>query len=267
MAEEPKHERTSDFSRSLCDLMLATLSPAAVSTRKFTPTWCGAHIQQRKSALYWVLHSKSHIQVFLRCEDTPEIRDEISVLLPEGVALDARPYPRAANWAKSTPLFLFVRTEEQARNMGPLLELISSSRLDPGRKSQRAIPAYWVPNSEITTAQFEVSEDGAKITVLINRYERNRKNRSICIKAHGALCRVCGFDFSVTYGKIGNGYIHVHHLTPLNTLEGKPTKIDPINDLIPVCPNCHEMLHQCSPPFSIIQLQAIIAATKTDQQK
>jgi 5-methylcytosine-specific restriction protein A len=62
----------------------------------------------------------------------------------------------------------------------------------------------------------------------------------------------------MTYGKIGDGYIHVHHLTPLNALKGKPQKIDPIKDLRPVCPNCHEMLHKTDPPYTIERLKEII---------
>jgi hypothetical protein len=202
--------------------MLASLPTTSEPVRKFTSTWCGAHIRQRNSALYWVLHSKSHIQVFIRCEDTLEIRGKINEVLPEGVILNARPYPRAANWAKSTPLFLFVKTEEQAQSMGPVLQLLSSSRFDPGRNKKTPVAGSWIPNSEIIVAQFEGSEEGAKKIIFINRYERNRKNRDICIKAYGALCSVCGFDFSVAYGEIGKGYIHVHHLKSLNAFGTSP---------------------------------------------
>jgi hypothetical protein len=208
MAEESKYAKTSDHSRLLCDLMLASFADDSKPTRKSTATWCGAHIKQRKSALYWVLHSKSHLEVFIRCQDTPEIRREIIELLPEGVTLNARPYPRVASWAKSTPLYLFVRTEEQARGIGPLLQLLSSVRFDPGRNIKRPAAPNWTPNSEVIASQAEAAEEGATITVLINRYERNRKNRKLCLSAHGVLCSVCKFDFSVAYGKIGRGYIH-----------------------------------------------------------
>lgn len=49
------------------------------------------------------------------------------------------------------------------------------------------------------------------------------------------------------YGEIGAGYIHVHHLKPLAEVTGE-REIDPIADLIPVCPNCHAMLHRASEP-------------------
>jgi hypothetical protein len=244
--------------------MLAGFAHDSEPTRKSTVTWCGAHIKQRKSALYWVLHSKGHLEVFLRCEDTPEIRDQIIELLPEGIKLGARPYPRSANWAKSTPLFFFVRTEQQASDLRPLLQLLSSTRFDPGRNNRREVGKNWITNSEVVAARSEAAEEGATISVLINRYERNRKNRKLCLKAHGTLCSVCKFDFLAVYGEVGRGYIHVHHLKPLKALGGKSQKIDPINDLRPVCPNCHEMLHQCDPPHTIEQLRTIMASARDE---
>ena len=43
-----------------------------------------------------------------------------------------------------------------------------------------------------------------------------------------------------SYGEIGEGFIHVHHIIPVSRLViEKDYKINPIEDLIPVCPNCH----------------------------
>lgn len=43
---------------------------------------------------------------------------------------------------------------------------------------------------------------------------------------------------------LGKGFIHVHHIVPISTRKGEPHKIDPENSLVPVCPNCHAMLHK-----------------------
>ena len=84
--------------------------------------------------------------------------------------------------------------------------------------------------------------EGGKKTVKLNQYERNPKNRSRCIEKYGYRCAVCGFDFYETYGEIGKNFIHIHHLKPLADLGGKSeVKVD---DLRPVCPNCHAMLHR-----------------------
>lgn len=99
--------------------------------------------------------------------------------------------------------------------------------------------------------------EGAIRTVTVNSYERDQTARRFCIDHHGTICRVCGLDFESMYGEIGRGFIHVHHNKPLASL-GREYIVDPINDLVPVCPNCHAMLHQKSPPFTIDELKKIL---------
>jgi len=60
---------------------------------------------------------------------------------------------------------------------------------------------------------------------------------------HGTACAVCGIDFEKVYGELGKGFIHVHHTVPIHTI-GEEYTINPEKDLIPVCPNCHAMLHR-----------------------
>jgi hypothetical protein len=84
--------------------------------------------------------------------------------------------------------------------------------------------------------------EGSVKQVTVNAYERNPIARKKCIAIHGAKCMICGFDFSVFYGKDFEGLIHVHHIKPLHTL-GKEYIVNPETDLMPVCPNCHLALH------------------------
>jgi predicted HNH restriction endonuclease len=84
--------------------------------------------------------------------------------------------------------------------------------------------------------------EGAKKAIIVNAYERNYKAREECIKYYGNLCYTCGFDFGKVYGTEYLGKIHVHHIVPLNEI-GEKYKCNPINDLRPVCPNCHLILH------------------------
>lgn len=99
--------------------------------------------------------------------------------------------------------------------------------------------------------------DGQEKQVLTNRYERNPLNRELCLQAHGYTCRICGFDFERKYGIIGKHFIHVHHIEQLSLSRGAHV-IDPVHDLIPVCPNCHAMLHTQTPPLLPEQLVKII---------
>lgn len=103
--------------------------------------------------------------------------------------------------------------------------------------------------------------EGGVQRVIVNRYERDADARRKAIEHYGARCQVCGFDFEVVYGAIGEGFIHVHHTVLLSQI-GKSYVVDPVNDLKPVCPNCHAMLHKRLPPYTIDELRDIMKAAR-----
>jgi len=116
-----------------------------------------------------------------------------------------------------------------------------------GRSKQIYLPRTNVTWSDPLEQQARRQKDhleGALIPVLVNRFERDSKAREECINHYGCKCQVCGFDFGSTYGAdIGNDFIHVHHLVQLSKIK-KAYIVKPRKDLIPVCPNCHAMLHK-----------------------
>ena len=99
--------------------------------------------------------------------------------------------------------------------------------------------------------------EGAMTSVLVNRYERSAKAKAACIAHHGWRCSVCCLDFSERYGDLGKNFIHVHHKRPLWRLKST-YRVNPKKDLVPVCPNCHAMLHRREPPLDIEQLRRIL---------
>lgn len=109
----------------------------------------------------------------------------------------------------------------------------------------------------------EKYSEGARFSVTINAYERNPKARAACIAHHGHICVVCGFEFATVYGTLGDGFIHVHHTMPIGKI-GKQYEIDPKEDLTPVCPNCHAMIHRTEPPLTVEQLRNHVHETKKD---
>ena len=111
---------------------------------------------------------------------------------------------------------------------------------------------------EIDVSAVETLTEGAVQSVLVNRYERNRSARTKCIAKHGLSCVVCGFNFEKVYGHRGAGFIHVHHLKPIGKI-GREYKLDPIQDLRPVCPNCHAMLHRRDDDISIDELRQLLS--------
>lgn len=85
--------------------------------------------------------------------------------------------------------------------------------------------------------------EGKRTVYYTTKYERSSKNREAAIRIHGTKCMICEFDFGQKYGELGKGYIEVHHIKPLATLE-QEVVINPETDLICVCANCHRMLHR-----------------------
>ena len=102
-----------------------------------------------------------------------------------------------------------------------------------------------------------VHYEGAVKKTTVNRYERDYKARDKCIEHYGLECTVCHFDFEDTYGELGAGFIHVHHLVQISDIR-QEYLLDPIKDLRPVCPNCHAMLHKKNPPLSIDELKKVL---------
>ena len=107
----------------------------------------------------------------------------------------------------------------------------------------------------------EALKEGAARTISVNQYERNAIARKRCIAHHGYKCVVCSFDFEEAYGSIGKDFIHVHHILALADIGGE-YEINPEADLVPICPNCHAMIHRTRPALNIEQLRQSLRTTK-----
>lgn len=103
--------------------------------------------------------------------------------------------------------------------------------------------------------------EGSLKRVFVNAYERNQKLRKACIEKYGAICSVCSFNFQDKYGDLGKGFIEVHHRIPLKNI--RHGYIASVDDLIPVCSNCHSMLHKLGDyNMTINELKQIIERQK-----
>jgi putative restriction endonuclease len=110
-----------------------------------------------------------------------------------------------------------------------------------------------------------VLRQGAVVQITVNAYERSAEARRRCIEHHGTACGICETDLGNVYGDVARGFIHVHHLTPLAQVGGDYI-VDPIRDLVPVCPNCHAVMHlRKAPesPYSPDELRAMLARART----
>ena len=96
-------------------------------------------------------------------------------------------------------------------------------------------------------------------TIQVSRYERDPDARRICLAFHGTSCAACGFSFESAYGGPATEAVAVHHVVPPERL-GAGYQLDPVADLVPLCPNCHAIAHSVSPPRTVSELRSIISA-------
>ena len=141
----------------------------------------------------------------------------------------------------------------------PGIRVAARVNIPAGIKSLFEYVTFPVPSlpEEVPESQFF---EGACSRITINRYERDPRARDACIAHYGHRCAVCGVLLSEIYGPVADSLIHVHHLKPLAAI-GSSYQLDPIQDLRPVCPNCHAVIHRHDPPFSIEELQQKLNST------
>lgn len=99
--------------------------------------------------------------------------------------------------------------------------------------------------------------EGAKSSIVVNRYERDRRNRAAALAIHGHICKACVSDMSHRYGAAATGLIEVHHTTPVSQL-GSGYIINPQTDLVPLCPNCHAVAHRREPPYTVEEIRGLL---------
>lgn len=73
---------------------------------------------------------------------------------------------------------------------------------------------------------------------------RNPALRQKCLDKYGYQCQCCGIDFAEMYGEeLGANFIEVHHLKLISTFEKDGVPENFLENLVPLCSNCHSMIH------------------------
>jgi len=184
------------------------------------PHWDGSGRQARYAQLDWdtVLDYEHRLPVDQLKAEVPEVKwDHIQ---GSGIAVPQAAVPKLHDvWAHHTGALLF-RSPDEPRGAGG-----------------------------------QEFPEGALSRVEVNRYERDPRARKACLKHWGYRCAVCWFSFEERYGPLGQDFIHVHHLLELSKVPPGYV-VNPVNDLRPVCPNCHAMIHRgTGAPLSIDELR------------
>ncbi|WGD34703.1 HNH endonuclease [Olleya sp. YS] len=104
--------------------------------------------------------------------------------------------------------------------------------------------------------------EGFKREIKTENSYRSQKLVKLAKEKYGTECIVCGFSFEHKYGQHGKDFIEIHHLLPIENGIRKST----IEDVAPVCSNCHRMLHKGKIMLSIEYLKEIIEREKASRQ-
>ncbi|WP_218013519.1 EVE domain-containing protein [Priestia aryabhattai] len=130
----------------------------------------------------------------------------------------------------------------------------------------KSIHLYKSVRSDIEAQELEEGNgiEGIKKSYYVNKYERDPKNRKKAIEMHGLNCYVCGFNFEEVYGEHGRDFIEIHHIKPLSSLK-EAVAINPKTDLVPLCANCHRMIHRRkNEVLTVEQLKALTKKLYTE---
>lgn len=124
----------------------------------------------------------------------------------------------------------------------PMEKAVPKKKAAPAVIPQPEAPETTTPTPPAPNER--VLSEGMKAHVEFERARRNPQLRAACIAHYGYQCQVCGLDFAEAYGEeLGSMYIEVHHLKPISTFDDEHD-VDPITDLVPLCANCHAMIHR-----------------------
>lgn len=118
-------------------------------------------------------------------------------------------------------------------------------------------PVVESPQSDTAVEKDDEFYEGSIYRISKEARERDAKARKACIAHHKAKCFICEFDFGNIYGPDADGFIHVHHREMLSKSSAK-RKVDPINDLVPLCPNCHSVVHLRKDSYDVDDVRAMV---------
>jgi HNH endonuclease len=102
--------------------------------------------------------------------------------------------------------------------------------------------------------EFYAAEEGERFLKSHIKIERSKKivrlkKQSAMLKLGHLSCEVCGFNFFMFYGAIGQDFCEVHHRSALHE-QSSPVRTS-LEDLAILCANCHRMIHRTKPLASV----------------
>jgi len=121
-----------------------------------------------------------------------------------------------------------------------------------------------VTDVSLKVEQVQLYIEGELETVTYENRSRNENARKKCIELNGSTCIICKSNLGDIYGEQFSDKIHIHHLNPVADYEGE-VLVNPQTDLVPVCPNCHFIIHSKKTPYKPDEVIAFIESKTTKQ--
>jgi len=108
--------------------------------------------------------------------------------------------------------------------------------------------------------------EGTQAIIKTIVYKRSSKLREKAIQFYTVddriKCQACCFDFEDFYGEYGRNFIEIHHKKPVFQFNGddlERTIEEALGNVIPVCSNCHRMIHKRrDAPLSLEELKSYV---------
>lgn len=148
-------------------------------------------------------------------------------------------------WASKVDAFDIIGKFEKDQNSNKRFEILIHSTL---------LPKELLKKTNLSKSNQTFFDEAFKKEVVKEISTRSNRVVIDAKSKHGTICIVCDFDFGKIFGTHGLGFIEMHHLNPIKNGQRKTT----VDDLRPVCPNCHRMLHKGDRLLSIEELKQLI---------
>jgi 5-methylcytosine-specific restriction endonuclease McrA len=177
------------------------------------------------------------------------ITQDGDVLYVEGKGMHLHPYVEISHLDWFRALF----AEQNNFSYGNFSRIRSDAIVRGLEETWASSAATIYPDELQDTRYFE----GLGQQITVNRYERNIKARDACLEHFGTSCFVCGLDLRTRYGDVAKDLIHVHHTTPIASINAS-YEVNPEKDLIPICPNCHAVAHRKTPPLTPAEIRKLL---------
>lgn len=173
---------------------------------------------------------------------------------------------------RNKPLFITEKGREYLNKNTEIIDYLLTNNfnfhdlIDSFKEIQKANKKHL--HSEIFNENITVYE-GSQVAVKTKVYKRSNKLRKKAIQFYTIdnriKCKACCFDFEDFYGKYGKGFIEIHHQKPIFQFDGDDTEqtiAKALSNVIPICPNCHRMIHRSK--INPLTLKEIKEHIKTD---